>query len=401
MLKMFLKYIIINLSLFSIIVQSKITCRDETTGNSVDWFTLYKLPRKTTIEETSIVNNPFIEYGTAYTFMTSESIEWQLSSLSFNDSQSFPGKTLDPLYDRSKSNIGYLLYNDQADKVSIVQGHTKGVILFDETSAIWIVHSIPHFPNHRSTFNYSIQPSQCVYGQSMLCMSLSIDKLEQVGQQLLYNYPQVYDSFIPDSLKSLNSISNLVKVINGDKIKTTPWFNLNVIETLGGEKLLSFAKFTKFNDDLYSGLVVQNLNSSLLTETWNNGRGTLDSNCTAKYQVHNVEQVKFDSFGVRFSVHRDHSKWAVTSGEQNKIACIGDINRQSEQFKRAGGTVCFINNVKVWNQYFKLVDQIEPCKTNPSYKRIRKRQQNTRKRNNLRKFKANDSLKNEFIILLR
>lgn len=73
---------------------------------------MYKLPRKTTIEETSSVENPFIEQGTAYTFMTNSNKQWQLSSLSFNDTDSFPAKTIQPLYEKNK-NIGYILYNDQ------------------------------------------------------------------------------------------------------------------------------------------------------------------------------------------------------------------------------------------------------------------------------------------------
>lgn len=48
--------------------------------------------------------------------------------------------------------------------------------------------------------------------------------------------------------------------------------------------------------------------------------------------------------------------------KEKKIACVGDINRQEEQFKRGGGTVCFMDNENVWNQYSKLVAQVEPCK---------------------------------------
>jgi hypothetical protein len=134
-----------------------------------------------------------------------------------------------------------------------------------------------------------------------------------------------------------------------------------------------------------------------LTETWNNGAGTLDSNCSYHYQVHNIEQVKFESIGLRFSVHRDHSKWAVTSGS-NKVACVGDINRQEEQFRRAGGTVCFARNENVWHQYSQLVDQIEPCKTSLSFKMNRDKSKVKVRRNQMRKFKMTDS--NEVIILL-
>lgn len=52
--------------------------------------------------------------GTAYVYMSNEKIEWKLSNLSINDSQSTPAKTLQPLYD-SNSNIGYILYNDQGN----------------------------------------------------------------------------------------------------------------------------------------------------------------------------------------------------------------------------------------------------------------------------------------------
>jgi deoxyribonuclease II len=274
---------------------------------------LYKLPKfKQTSNLTTSI--PFIEYGTAYTFLTNESIEWQLSSLNINDTRSFPGKTLDVLYNE---NIGYMLYNDQADKVTLIKGHTKGVILFDNTSAVWISHSIPHFPPPKIAQKYYIQPSQCVYGQSMFCMSLELAELDNIGQQLLYNNPQVYDSFIPDYLKDLKVLENLVRVIKEDYSSVVaPWYNLNAFRTANGEELLSFAKFTYFGDDLYSGIVASYLQSNLLTETWNNGAGTLSSNCSIKFQVHNIEEVKFETIGIHFSVHSDHSKWAVTTGEK-------------------------------------------------------------------------------------
>ena len=77
--------------------------------------------------------------------------------------------------------------------------------------------------------------------------------LEQIGEQLLYNYPQVYDSYIPDHFNQLNVIANLARVIKGDHVQAMPWFNTNYIQTVAGEIMLSFAKYTDFNDDLYSG----------------------------------------------------------------------------------------------------------------------------------------------------
>ncbi len=82
----------------------------------------------------------------------------------------------------------------------------------------------------------------------------------------------------------------------------------------------------------------------------------------------NIEEVEFDFINLSFSVHKDHSKWAVTTSGENStvpasnVACVGDINRQWDQLTRGGGTVCFLNNYNVWSEYHKLVTQIETCK---------------------------------------
>ena len=192
----------------------------------------------------------------------------------------------------------------------------QGVILFNENSAVWIVHSIPHFPP-RPGMNYSINPAQCVYGQSMLCMSLNVTELRKIGEQLKFTWPQVYDYFMPQFVHEFDHFSNLIDVIGGEHVRQAPWSSLNFIQTLGGEQMLSFAKFTDFEDDLYTVLVAPFFESNLLTETWNNGAGTLESNCTNSFnfQVHNIEEISFAGFSFRFTVHHDHSKWAVTTSK--------------------------------------------------------------------------------------
>lgn len=44
-----------------------------------------------------------------------------------------------------------------------------------------------------------------------------------------------------------------------------------------------------------------------------------------------------------------------------KTACVGDINRQSSQAVRGGGTVCFENNNAVFESYRKLLADVEVC----------------------------------------
>jgi deoxyribonuclease II len=347
---------------------NNLSCKNEN-GESVDWFYLYKLPKLTNkIKDFKELNS-----GTSYVYMTEMEQKWKLSEFSINDTKSLPGMTLNVLYKNlslsylNDLRIGYILYNDQADKVTLINGHTKGVLLFDSISAVWIVHSIPHYPPKLEPRGYYINASQLVYGQSMLCLTVKFDTLEDIGQQLLYNYPQIYDYYIPDSFKATNMIlDNILSVLKGKHVEQAPWYHLTVLETFkNNHRFLSFAKFTNFEDDLYTVLVAEQLKSNLATETWNNGPGTLPSNCSLKYSVFNIQEVSFNFLNVSFSVHNDHSKWAVTlpsSLANIAIACVGDINRQVEQYKRAGGTLCLLDNVNIWQEYYGLVNNFDVCK---------------------------------------
>ncbi len=90
---------------------------------------MYKIPKLTEVEEYSKVSNSFISNGTAYLYMSNENTDWKLSELSMNDTSSIAAKTLDPLFSNNfdeNSKIGFILYNDQAEQVTLVKGHTKG-----------------------------------------------------------------------------------------------------------------------------------------------------------------------------------------------------------------------------------------------------------------------------------
>ena len=134
---------------------------------------------------------------------------------------------------------------------------------------------------------------------------------------------------------------------------------------MGKNQFVALHKSAYFANDLYSELVAKYVKSSLVVEAWSNGVGTMESDCVTTFPVNNVDQVNFKNFKANFSVHSDHSKWALSvptsSITTDKYLCIGDINRQSSQFKRGGGTLCFKNNPKVWQAYYDIIDQVEPC----------------------------------------
>jgi len=337
-----------------------ISCKNAN-GKPLDWFFLYKLPRLNH-------ENVLVKEGSAYASMDSLSQDWKFSDVSIIDSLSIPSLTLKPLYSNTTSEkleelgIGYALFNDQADRVTVIKGHVKGVLLFNNKSAVYIVHSIPHFPPKITDERYYINNSQLVFGQSMMCLTVDFESLDAIGRQLLYSYPQVYDYFIPQSLASSSILKNLISMINGDHVQSEPWTSATILTTFYEKyRFISFSKFTDYMQDLYAGLVAPELKSNLNIETWNNGGGTLPSNCTSDFRVFNIQNLSFTQFNVSFSVHNDHSKWGVTTSADVMVVCVGDINRQIDQFKRAGGTVCLLDTPNVWKNYMNLVQRTETC----------------------------------------
>ncbi|XP_032518212.2 deoxyribonuclease-2-alpha [Danaus plexippus] len=399
-------------------------CRNEK-GEAVDWFYVYKLPR----EKNHL--NPLVRRGVAYMHLTPSKLRggWIMSDLAISDPRSMVGKTLAPLY--QDKNIISLVYNDQPPatenqpdllqsvaemysrskkgqlkqvgvkkykkfklgdkyyddydlaemckmhskfmKTRVESGHTKGVILGDKFTSLWLVHSVPRFPplpdiNSMNMSSYGYPTTGTKYGQSFLCVSVQTSTLNQIGTQLKYNEPLIVYSHIPQEFD--NELPNLVDVVRNKTIDVSPWYHIESFETLVGRKFLSFAKSAMFNDDLYSGLVAEVLQSDLLVESWTNGPGTLDSECTRNFQVRNIERLKFPIAKMSFTSHNDHSKWAVAvahkmhNSQDTKVAdywvCVGDINRALPQESRGGGTVCTSGPI-LWGNFAHLIESVQTC----------------------------------------
>ena len=68
--------------------------------------------------------------------------------------------------------------------------------------------------------------------------------------------------------------------------------------------MLSFAKTTEFQEDLYAGLVAPTLQSNLLTETWNNGDIIMNEKKILEIKEYYIKRV-FKQFNVSFKA-REH-----------------------------------------------------------------------------------------------
>ena len=346
---------------------SSLQCVDEN-GVNVDWAILYKLPKQENKRQSG-----FVHEGLGYVYFTSTSPQsgWKLSNHSINDLSSLPGRILAPLFNTDVSkNILFALYNDEHPDghTSFTDGHTKGVVAFDQNEGFWLVHSVPHFPpNTENNGKYGYPHTGQRYGQSFLCISLKTDASANIiGGQLLYNHPYMYSINIPE-WATKEKFPDFIQATKGKHIKKPPYFKTVQLESLKGVSFTSFAKYTLFHKDLYADFVAPFLQSNLLTETWPNGPGKMKSSCDTKFQVENIDELDFDLPGEKddedFTTRHDHAKWAVTKDKTSngrKFVCIGDINRMKSQMKRAGGTVCF-NNHYVWKAFTGIIKSVEKC----------------------------------------
>lgn len=184
-------------------------------------------------------------------------------------------------------------------------------------------------------------------------MSSSVNSIDLLSTHFLFTRPLVFESSLtPSAIDRYPILANSI-ITNKGHINEPPYtryYPLNVSPL----EIHTFSKYGSADIDMLSELIVPTLHTSMLSETWSNGRQTnLPSNCTGPFHTENIEKLAFN-----FTVHHDHSKWLVS--DDGTWICIGDMNRQAEQKVRHGGFAC-INDRRIQQRFRQLVLTIEPC----------------------------------------
>lgn len=328
---------------------STTSCKDEQ-GNDVDWFFIYKIPET---EKGDSASGKEGTSGTEFVYLDSRSPpskHWKLSSQSISDPDNPVAYSIAPLYALQKPDkFGYALYNDEIPPSSnlsyTTSGHTKGLILFDGTTGIWLLHSVPKFPAAVAYGQYSYPESGHEFGQTFLCVTYPTSQLDTIVAHLRLQYPSIYDGDASDSMRKDHP--GLYLLLHHHYIRQAPWILTAALEDVDTVPFISFAKHGHFNKDVYSEVLAKKLASDLYVSTWQNGPGGfLPSECDEDYKVMNVQGMRLaydpDS-GISFSTRHDHSKWAISTRAASSLVCVGSLNRMHSQFKRGGETVCFKN----------------------------------------------------------
>ncbi|KHJ86510.1 deoxyribonuclease II [Oesophagostomum dentatum] len=263
-------------------VNAKLSCKDMQ-GKDVDWFVAIKLPADVDKEKK----------GRSFVYFDSRQNGWTLSPKLISDNTSAIGATLSQLYTFDKESTFAIAYNDDSPdtRVDGYRAHSKGVAIFDRKVGFWMVHSVPNFP---PTGNYSYPPSGSVYGQSFLCLSLSVNALEDVGEYMRYAHVAPYLTNLPEFHKL--AAPSLVDVINKKSLRSSTRIFTTVrgIETLGGKKAKAFSKNKRFGADLWYDFIGLNIDAAMSVETWRAGKvkNNIGSSCADTKRKPNVSNKK-------------------------------------------------------------------------------------------------------------
>ena len=169
-------------------------------------------------------------------------------------------------YNSTSSSYAYGMWNDQPDNqhsADQIYAHSKGIFQTDDRQGFYLIHSMPSFPAPRKD-GYQRLPDQ-TYGQSFLCLTVNINQIDMLGQDLKTMHVFPFDFDIPKGLAG--KMPNMVDAMNRveDKVNQT---RKTSFKTVKGRSFRHFSKGRHWGKDLYEDFVAKELSSDLGSNTW-------------------------------------------------------------------------------------------------------------------------------------
>lgn len=323
-------------------------------GTPVDWWFIYKLPDNTKPKHGAGDNFKKTD-GTEYLYHDSSSDSpLSMSAHSLDKKKGALYTTLNQIYDPAANadGLGWICYNDEipdSEHNNGDYGHTKGVLAFDldTDTAFWLLHSWPKFADPSTG-----DPAAWNYGQTYLCIALkNVDAARSIAKVMSEQQePQTYQNRIPASLPPHDPLARLASSVNVNE--TEPPVDMTFLSK-AGQPFRLMAKNRHWAKDFWIDLVGPHLGVDMEVESWRRGTlpGTEDSD--GRDDVTDILYIDLEPLGVPYEWHytKDHAKWGTSTSDD--WVCVGDINRQTSQEKRGGGTICFQNKV-LWESLIQI-----------------------------------------------
>lgn len=331
-----------------------LSCKNEK-GESLDYYVMIKPPKQKS-------SNPRLNTGGATGAIDNKdkNAGWKLTEKDLNDKDSYIGTTTKEVY-ANPGSYSYVQYNDAKPeegtdgKDSSTYAHAKGALMWDDKTAVWIIHSAPKFLPVFHLKKYGYPETARVHGQNFMCITMDAKSVGTVLDHLATIKAQLYAVHInknafmsPQIQEDVNTIANKKnknELPKGAKVDDARIKHLTTsVKSKGGETFTIISKSRKDEVDIWSGIAAPSLKSTLAVKTWTllqKAAALLQSVCSLKERVINVMdmEVQLGSEKVEWGKN-DHSKWGICTDKGKNCYCQGDMNRATSQFKRGGGAVC-------------------------------------------------------------
>ena len=276
--------------------------------------------------------------GSAYTYWDSDTLTFQPSKHSMNDTT--VGALAQTLQQLWSSSISYLLWNDSplpaSPNYNYTTGHTKAVWMWNtETNdAVILQHSIPLFPAGPTlTPHYlGLGSNAWTYGQHAACLQTTVDQLAAAAALIPLSVPSIYDQRIqPTDPASLQQLA-------AGAASTDPMCATFSFQTPANRNITLFTKSTQWDNELYAECIAPTLQESLVVES--RVHGSAEGPACNTLSVLDIKGLALPDADP-FSEYDDHSKWALAASAASSWICPSDINRMTSQFARGGSAFCW------------------------------------------------------------
>ena len=313
----------------------------------VDWYVIFTIP-KSERDNKSIIYYYFDNY-----------LETFLDYIYQNNTFP-PNKILDyVINDDFMTN--YIIWNDdksilnnKRDISGKNKAHSKGILIYDSDSGVFLSHSIPKYPVRNINNNVlKILPDNSdKYGQSMLCISLSKDESEEIIKLLRYININVVKIVSSDRVNTFPNLS-LFNIIMNEKLKNIEIDNMRKINSVNFEKFYFIVKNHKKEVIPYDTTLRFKFKDDFFVRTWSKPKLSVAENYNNLF-IKNIYNIKIGKYYI--PINKDHSKWAIAKNKN--IICFSDLNHVISQKNRGGMIICF-ENKKLHTYLYDCIIEIE------------------------------------------
>ncbi|CAN8030148.1 unnamed protein product [Ixodes persulcatus] len=292
---------------------------------------------------------------------------WNMSSETLYSQENPLAFTLAKLFAKKKSsNIAYVTYNDQPftgeeEPAKEPHGHrdkeyahSKGILMADLSSGMWLVHSTPQFPVNVHMGEFNMTRTARKNGQYFMCLTVPATEVDEIDNLISFRQMKARARYVQTKAKRERWQGN-VSTINSSTSPKKVWYRIHKINgSYHAFKIPLLSRNGTCPDTLEEqadifGERFEYIYPPSITHS-------------LKYNAKMLDMLLNSSRENNHVIHVCHGKFVL----RVSFICFSSLNVASTQFQRGGELLCR-DNETVAGLFRRTVAKVEACDaTDPS-----------------------------------